>query len=300
MDLKSISASRIKTWQRCKFQYYLQYVLRLDMGTNWGAQHGTAIHNVLEQYAQGNRDWEKSLLAAYLAPCERRGTRVLEHAKAVDYDKIKTKCDKCQFYNEGVCGLENKPVDQLKGCGRLLFGRSKRLMEKYLDEHAYIYDREIMGIEKEFKLDISDGRIAIGFMDYIYRMDNDVIHMIDYKTSKKFEPAQNFKAIKGDIQAQMYAWALSQLFPGEAIMLTFHFFMNRPITVWYNAAEIETIKDKVIGIWDAIVEYEERSVCRLMDESGDNWLPNECKFLCDTETCHKQWGIFKRGLRANG
>jgi len=301
MFLKTMSASRIKTWRRCKFAYYLQYALKLDMGTNWGAQHGTAIHSVLEKYAHGDRDWEKNLKEAYLALDERRGTRILEHAKRADYNDTKPKCDKCPFFDNYICGLEDKPVVSLDGCGRLLYGRSKRLLEKYLDEHAYIYDREVLGIEKEFKLDLGGGRIVIGFIDFIYRMDNGVVHMIDYKSNKKYEPAQNFKAIKKDIQAKMYAWAMSQLFPGETLMLTFHFFNNRPITVWYNTAEIEAIREELIGIWDEIVAFEEKNIKRLMDQSGGNgrWLPNECKYLCDADQCRCQWKIFKKKLKSD-
>jgi len=287
MRLTNLSASRIKTWQRCKFAYYLQYVLRLDLGTNWGARHGTAIHSVLEEYAKDNKDWEKELLNEYLRIDEKLGSTILGHAKEVDYGKIKQKCASCPFHNAGICGLENKPVVELDGCGRLLWGRSVRLLEKYLNEHAYIYERKILGIEEHFKLNI-DHRSIIGIIDYIYEMEDGTVHMIDYKTSKKWEPSQNYKAMKKDIQAKLYAWALSKLFPDRNTMLTFYFFMNRPITLWYNKAELDAIEDELASIWDEIIAFEEKGAKRLVDMSHGR-VPNECKYLCDLNVCNKEW-----------
>ena len=293
MKLTSLSASRIKTWQRCKFQYFLQYVARIDLGTNWGARHGTAIHSVLEEYAKGNRCWEKELLKEYLHVDKEIGTTILGHAKKVDYGDIKQKCSSCPLYEDGFCGLEGCPVVKIDGCGRLLWGRSKRLLEKYLDEHAYIYDRPILGIEKHFKLSI-DHRDVIGIIDFIYEMQDGTIHMIDYKTSKKWEPSQNYKAMKKDIQAKLYAWAMSEMFPDKNCMLTFFFFMNRPITLWYNKAEIESIRAELSGIWDEIVAFEERYANRIID-SGYGRIPNECRYLCDMGVCEKEWKKFKNG-----
>lgn len=291
MKLTSLSASRIKTWQRCKFQYYLNYVLRADLGTNWGARHGTAIHAVLEEYADGKLDWKKTLLQEYLRIDEKIGTPILGHAKKVDYYDVKKKCSVCPFYKEGICGLENKPAEGLDGCGRLLWGRSVRLMEKYLDGNAYIYKQPILGIENRFELFL-EHRKVIGIIDFIYEMDDGTVHMIDYKTSKKYEPSQNYRAMKKDIQAKLYAWAMSKLFPGRPCMLTFFFFMNRPITLWYNEAELESIQDELASIWDEIIAFDEGRTKRIIDSSYGR-APNECKYLCDMGVCDKEWEKFR-------
>ncbi len=295
MRIPSMSASRIKTWRQCRFKYYMNYVLKLDMGTNWGAQHGTAIHHVLERYANGERDWRKLLLKAYQEIDSRRNTYILQHAKAVDYDKVKKKCSTCPHNNNGVCLLEQKSAIDLPGCGRLLYGRSELLLENYFDQYDDIYDKEQIGVEYEFKLNLGDHRNTLGFMDYIYRTTDGMIHMIDYKSSKKYEATQNHDAVKKDIQAKMYAWALNELYPGETTMLTFHYFMNRPITVFYNSAEIESIRQELIETWDQIEKFEEQNLTRLIDTHGGKWAPNECKYLCDQELCRNEWGKFKNG-----
>lgn len=84
MDIKSISASRIKTYEHCKFKYIINYMLyecldcdetfytpemseqacpyckskkfqRPELSTNWGAVHGTALHFIMENYATAIR-----------------------------------------------------------------------------------------------------------------------------------------------------------------------------------------------------------------------------------------------------
>lgn len=267
------------------------------MGTNWGARHGTLIHNVLERYANGERDnWRDVLLEEYLRVDNKLQSTVFAHAKTPEYAERKKKCDKCPLFvpNGRLCSLEDMPAEETLGCGSLLWNRSVKLMEKYLADYGHIYDQEIVGVEKKFELHPSDGTKAMGYIDFIYRDEDGILHMVDYKTSKKYEPAQNHKAIKEDIQARMYGWAMRELFPDDEIhMLTFHFFNNRPITVWYNDAEIEKTRQYLVNIWDEIERLHHDQLFRIID--NNRYPPNACKYLCDMKQCHEQWKTFKQG-----
>ena len=89
MDIKSISASRIKTYEHCNFKYVMNYMMkackdceeifytveqvnskqcphcnsenygRVSMRSNWGAVHGTALHHIMENYALAVRGTEE-------------------------------------------------------------------------------------------------------------------------------------------------------------------------------------------------------------------------------------------------
>lgn len=300
--LTSLSASRIKTFDMCLFKYFMNYVLdpRVDLGTNWGACHGTVIHNVLEAYANGDRDWRQRLLAEYLK-IDKYGKRLLEQAKLVDYTKPRPlyKCltAGCEHYADGTCMIEGAPVDSLSGCGRLLYGASIRMMEKYLAVHADIYKKKVIGVELDFRIEFDPGKHMRGYMDFTYQ-DDDVIHMIDYKTGRKWEPSQNQAAIEADIQAQMYALALKCLYPNMSSILTFHFFMNRPITVWYKDSELDDIKNKLIRKWNEIEQFhiEYASLAkRIRDGQVD--LPKVCQYLCKEDICDDQWKKFCEATR---
>jgi len=89
MEIKQISASRIKTYEHCQFKYVLNYMLyechacketfytpemsdkacpyckstdysKPELSTNWGAVHGSALHEVMENYAIGTRGTHES------------------------------------------------------------------------------------------------------------------------------------------------------------------------------------------------------------------------------------------------
>lgn len=300
--LTSLSASRIKTFKMCLFKYFMNYVLdpRVDLGTNWGACHGTAIHNVLEAYANGDRDWKKNLLAEYLLVDKRYNKRLLQQAKPGDYTKPRPlhKCltAGCEHYMDGICAIEGVEVEKLSGCGRLLYGASVRLMEKFLASHGDVYDKEIVGVELDFRIEFEPGKHMRGYIDFAYK-DDGVIHMIDYKTGRKWEPSQNEQAIKEDIQAQMYAVALDHLYPDTPTILTFHFFMNRPITVWYTPAEIAKIRYNLSKTWDEIARFHEEfevAAERIRDGQAD--LPKICKFLCKEDICDDQWEKFRKAI----
>lgn len=302
VKLDSLSASRIKTYLMCPFKYYMTYELGIDMGTNWGARHGTLIHNVLERYALGERsNWREVLLEEYLRIDDKLHTTVFAHAKTTEYTERTKKCDKCPLWlpQDNFCTLEDMHVDDTAGCGSLLYNRSVKLLEHYFEEYGHIYNRDIIGVEKKFNLEPAAGIKARGFIDYLYRDDSGIVHMVDYKTSKKYEPSQNHNAIKDDIQARIYGWAMRQLFPDDEIhMLTFHFFNNRPITVWYNEAEIEKTRQYLVDIWQEIKSFHENRMYRIIDNS--RFPPNACKYLCDMKQCHKQWRAFCQNNRGIG
>jgi hypothetical protein len=281
----------------------MNYIIdpRIDLGTNWGACHGTVIHNVLEAYANGAKDWRSKLLAEYLR-VDKYKKRLLEHAKPKDYTRPSPlhKCltTGCEYYtDDGKCALENAHVKNLSGCGRLLYGASIRLLERFLSKYGDIYNQEIVGVELDFRIAFEPGKYMRGFIDFAYK-DDDVIHMIDYKTGRKWEPSQNQKAIENDIQAQIYALALKYLYPDTPIILTFHFFMNRPITVWYSDSKLDQIRTKLSHKWDEIMKFHneyEILAERIRDRQID--LPKVCQHLCKEDICNEQWEKFKKAIQ---
>ena len=71
LRLKSISPSRIKTYNTCLFQYWLKYIIHAEMRSNWGASHGTLQHDILENLVNeaallgAKRDKEKIDMADF-------------------------------------------------------------------------------------------------------------------------------------------------------------------------------------------------------------------------------------------
>ena len=58
MLIKNASASRIETFNTCLFKYWLTYHEKAKLKSNWGASHGSLLHDILEKYANGSdKDW---------------------------------------------------------------------------------------------------------------------------------------------------------------------------------------------------------------------------------------------------
>ena len=47
---KTISASRLSTWQRCRLQFYFRYVAGIHKSPTPGLHIGTTVHTVLQQW----------------------------------------------------------------------------------------------------------------------------------------------------------------------------------------------------------------------------------------------------------
>lgn len=63
--MSKYSYSRLRSFLRCNFQYYLSYVLELDPWSSKGQHRGSAGHKALEVYYGGSRDGIEALQAAW-------------------------------------------------------------------------------------------------------------------------------------------------------------------------------------------------------------------------------------------
>ena len=105
LELKSVSPSRIKTYDMCKFKYWLTYHCpEVSLKSNWGASHGSLVHDVLENYSTGrDLDWVSRLYRGYGGVLEsldrhQKPTTVespLVWAKPKDYADNRPHCDTC-------------------------------------------------------------------------------------------------------------------------------------------------------------------------------------------------------------
>lgn len=340
MKINSISASRKKTFEMCQYKYLLTYSLyfcddcgtslydneftkdkectachsknisKPEMKTNWGAVHGTALHWVLESYANGRRgftedgvklsesdihwmtDWKKNIDGIYLrgAPFQdKKEFALLDIAKPKEYHEVEKECQSCPLFNKGsnTCGITKDNVDDMPGCPINLYNKSHELLDEFMTRQQHIYEPNLIkGVEAEFTIDlgqkdmVNNPMIVKGFMDYVYVLDDKTIEMVDYKAGAK---TQDYNEVYNDIQAKIYSIALKSLYPGfDDYLLTFDYFRGKPITVSYSEKEDNETKDILIETWKRIVAPQnvQRSI---------GWW---CNALCDKKLCDKEWPKF--------
>lgn len=319
LKLKSCSPSRIKTFDMCRFKYWLTYNCPdVKLKSNWGAVHGSLLHDVLENLAnEVDTDWMNRLYRGYageLATLDRKGQpEIMESplvwAKAKDYHDKRPYCDTCPYKQDDVCGISKQKLDALTGCPRALFDSSVSMLETTIKRYRNgIWDKMLrdangvpIGTEYSFNINIEGTDVPlIGIMDLVIEEDPETIHIIDYKSGAW---VQNYTECREDIQVKIYSMASRKEFIEDVnkkgykyknVILTFDYFTSDPITIAFTADE-----DAATERWTAkkINEIQNTSwidrIVRSNEDFSQRWAW-KCKSLCDTEVCSSKWnGKFK-------
>lgn len=318
LKLKSVSPSRIKTFDMCKFKYWLTYHCPgVKLKSNWGAAHGSLLHDILENFSNDiDKDWMSRLYRGYggtLQTLDRHGKdEIMESplvwAKTKDYQDKKPYCDTCPYKQGTKCSISLEDLDDLTGCSRGLFDNSVSMLEKTIKRYqGGIWDKMLkkdgvpIGTEYSFEIKIEGSDIpVIGIMDLVIEEDPDTIHVIDYKSG---EWTQNFEECREDIQVKIYSMACRKEFIDDVnnkgykyknVILTFDYFTKSPITLAFTAEE-----DAATERWTAakIHEIQNTNWIDRIVRTNDDFLERKawkCRSLCDTEVCASKWqGRFK-------
>lgn len=314
LKLKSCSPSRIKTFDMCKFKYWLTYHCPgLKLKSNWGAAHGSLLHDVLENLANGtDTDWMSRLYRGYageLSTLDRKGQpEIMETplvwAKPKEYADKRPYCDTCPYKEGDKCRISKESLDKLTGCPRGLFDGSVSMLENTIKRYQNgIWNKMLrdargvpIGTEYQFEIKVAGSDVPlIGIMDLVIEEDPETIHIIDYKSGAW---TQTYEECREDIQVQIYSMASRKEFIEDVngkgykyknVILTFDYFTNDPITLAFTADE-----DAETERWTAakIKEIESTNwidrIVRSNEDFSQKWAW-KCRSLCDTEVCGSKW-----------
>jgi hypothetical protein len=297
----------------CKSQNYK----KPELATNWGAIHGSALHEVMEGYAIALRgthedgqatnkedtakflNWRDAVLAAYKR--NHKGFAIWDIAKTKDTDNPKKWCVACKAEPKGLCEITGEVMT--KNCPKALYNESLELVEKYINRYDPIFaNRKILGIEKAFTLDFGEldvlGKpiISGGFMDLVTELDKDTIEVIDYKFGS-FVPS--FEEFSEDIQVKFYSLAARRTFPQyKEIIITFDYIRKNPMSIGFTEEDDENTRQEIINYWNEIAGPQK---IRRTIIDGDGCNPGsswKCKVMCDVKWCEKEWPRFKEKFNA--
>jgi len=319
LKLKSISPSRIKTFDMCKFKYWLTYHSPdVELKSNWGAAHGSLLHDILEFKANGaDPDWMGRLYRGYAGELEtfdRYGNPAvmespLRWAKPQDFHNQTPHCDSCCYKQAGTfpepdyCAISKEPLDNLTGCARMLFDGSISMLETVINNYDDIWENilrdqsgAVIGTEYPYKINVEGADVPmIGIMDLVVEEDPDTIRIIDYKTGSW---TQNYEECREDIQVKMYSLAARKEFIEDVsnkgyqyknVLLTFDYFTKYPITLAFTAEEDAATEQYVL---DKINEIQNTEwITRIVNSDADftkKWAW-KCRSLCDVEVCKSKW-----------
>jgi len=308
MLIKNASASRIETFNTCLFKYFLTYHEKAKLKSNWGASHGSLLHDILEKFANGtDKDWMDRLYKGYggvLITEDKFGASItlespLVWAKTNDYKSVKPECDGCPFAKDDHCSISLQKLDSLSGCPRKLFEKSVKILHDVFRRYDPIYSNNLLiGTEYKIEFTIPGTDVPlVCILDLVVNRGNGVVEVIDYKFGNY---TKDFDELSADVQARICSYAARKEFIDDInkkghqfkhVYLTFDYFMQAPATVAFTEIQDSATERSLVATVHKIKNTTE--VTRLCGDKDptSHW---KCKAMCDPDVCRAKWkGAFK-------
>lgn len=255
MKIEYLSASRLNVFIDCPFRYFLQYHLELpELKQDTLATHkGKAVHETLDKYVKGSKDYVKELKDYYsntkLWELDRRNER-RGFPHPVEKD-----CGECRhaiFSSKGViCSIAKRNVEEFEGCPKPNFEDDLKLVKQTIHGEDTVLNRKIIGAEVEFNKHYEGFKVR-GFMDLVTEIDEETLEVRDYKTgtyTKKTEEA--FR----DLQMRIYSLIAKELFPQyKYVLMTLDYLRKQPVTVIFGPEDDEKTREFLQDAYKKISE----------------------------------------------
>jgi len=182
---KHLSYSRLSRFEQCPLSFKLHYIDEKKSEPGMALVFGKLIHAVLEELIEEHV--EKELIG-----------RLSE--KRI-FELYRTHCAK---------EILTDPV---------IFNEGVEILQSFIKREAVVDHRNILGIEKEFRLKIGDFEI-LGFIDRVDQVDPETIDIIDYKSNRMLFTRDE---VDHSLQMSLYHMAAQQMWPwAKNIRLTFN------------------------------------------------------------------------------
>jgi hypothetical protein len=175
LDEMTFSFSRLTTFERCPYCFYLTYIEETPKIDNAFAQYGILCHNLLEKYAK-NEVFIFDLLDQYINSFETCVNKSFPPNKYVNL--------RDSYYKNGY---------------------------EYFQDFAGFESYKILGVEKKVNFNIQQYHF-VGYIDLLVQNKKGEIEVIDHKSKKLHKPAKStWNNIKRRRETELYQY-LRQLY----------------------------------------------------------------------------------------
>lgn len=209
-----ISVSKSKCFTQCKKQFQFSYIQKLPKKERDYHVFGKFCHKVLEDFHK-----------AYINGSKEPLNKELSKAFKIAHKEYK----------------ERMTPEMVKECFDILHAYLKLVASGTSQFNTM---KNVLTVEKEFFLPISDKVVLNGFIDKIQLDDDNVLHVADYKSTK------NKKFLKNDFfQLLTYAYTMLQEDPKITKIRASYILLRHDfeyITTEFDVKQILTIKDKYL------------------------------------------------------
>lgn len=237
--LIKLSVSKAKTFDGCQLKFRFSYIERLPK-KDWDHLHfGNLLHATLETF-------HKDLMAGTDLPLNSLMAKSFTHHLPEYKDKIDL-IQKDEAYQILVTYLKN-----------------------FAAEIKAKTAPEIVGVEKAFYINIDDQVLLNGFIDRIQIDSDGVLHVADYKTTKKKEYLKEDK-----FQLKAYAYVSFLNDPSLEVVRTSYILLRHDSEFMMS----EFSRDEIMPMEDIFIEYADRIKAEKLYRSNPTPLCKFCDFL---------------------
>lgn len=337
MIIVQTRSSAVNNWELCQQQYFLTYGLGYESRVGVKAIKGTACHKVLEILAlitqSGKYEYKDEIVDIKFT---KEQWFAEEHLSVEKIDKLNsTRVNKSTYLYDcripyGQIQYGGEVVEQIiQQVYKYYTERSelkfapvdlkdvRNYVHIVLDYKNRIFDprkRNVFAVEQRFSLEIPgkeftynydfdgtniSGQLRInGTIDFITKIDDETLEIIDYKSGLRTDFAtgevKTFKKLQDDKQLMLYYYAARRLFPQYKNIIMSIFFIRDggAFTLNYDDATIPKVLKNLKKHFDVVryTEYpkmlsEDQSdfrcnrVCHYYKQTSPCGTTNMCKFI---------------------
>ena len=283
MKINNVRASTLNTYKDCEFKYWLIHQCEAEDQTGFKAILGTIIHWVAEILAKSKKNNHYKL-----------------NSKINDFN-ILLKIAYSRFRKDYPHHQWNEEID-IAFC--------KKQIEYIINSPFNPLKCNILDIEKQFEISLNKIGFALpggeylklrGTMDRIDLIDQDTIHIIDYKSGKRLNwdtgTSKELEHFEKDIQFRIYNLAASIIYPK---------YKYRIFTVLYpqdggpySFSIDDSDKPKILDIIrrDYNNIYLNDKPSRLIDDNLRKREHFKCRYVCSfgkNGLCDKYFNLLKK------
>lgn len=243
LEIIKLSASSMKTFDQCPKKYFYTYIERVPRKQWDHFDLGNLCHKTLEIFH-----------SVYMEDAEN---------------------------NENLTNLMgyafSKAREEFKEVGVDIITEAKKLVQGYLDLVNTKGMPNVKGVETSFNFNLSEDIMVRGFLDRIDLMNDDMYHIVDYKTTKNEKYLEPFQLLVYGLWLQKEHPEVDN-FKASYILLRHD---SKLKSYDFNKYDVEKAKEKILDFASKIKTA----------ESQEQWIPiptplcNWCDFkdICPTQ-----------------
>lgn len=264
MIVTQLSSSSINTFDSCPMSWFIKYNLKWPDKTNKAAVKGNIVHEVLEILARIKKEKQNNKRTTYINENKFENKNYLNNNDLIP--KLTNDIfEQHQQKNSDLKWNDQDNKDCIDWAFKVINSNFDPRKKEVVDAENY-FKFEMIKPWSTYKYIISNDQTLQGFLqisgiiDLVIQQDNG-IEIIDYKTGKRKDwntgEKKTSKTLKKDIQARLYHYMMSKIYPNQPIIVTMLYVNDGgPFSVYFDKKDLKKTENIIRYYFEKIKNTE--------------------------------------------